>query len=95
MYSGLTFAVDDYPTIILGSVLCDLLACELHGLLVIAIAIHCGEAYASKLCSEKYSSSNALSLCCIVPRYLCYDGTDVVALQEKKRWRRETVSGLH
>ena len=61
---GLTFAVDDYPAVVLGGVLRDLLASELHGLLVIALVIHGGEASMLKLCS-KYSSSNALSLCCM------------------------------
>ena len=46
---GLTFAVDDYPAVVLGSVLCDLLAGELHGLLVVAIAVHGGEAYMLEL----------------------------------------------
>jgi hypothetical protein len=64
---GLTFAVDDYPAVILGGVLRDLLASELHGLLVVAIVIHGGEACTLKLCSKKvrYSSSNDLSLCCV------------------------------
>ena len=60
--------MDDYPAIILGSVLCDFLASELHGLLIIAIAVHGGEAYMPKLSSERYSSSDALSLCCMVQK---------------------------
>lgn len=53
MLDGLTFAVDDYPAVIFGSVLRDLLARELHSLLVVAIVVHGGEAYVLKLCSEK------------------------------------------
>ena len=52
-YGGLTFAVYDHPAVVLGSVLRDLLAGELHGLLAVAIAVHGGEAYVFKLCSEK------------------------------------------
>jgi hypothetical protein len=52
---GPTFAVDDNPAVILGGVLRDLLAGELHGLLVVAVAvvIHGGEAYVLKLCSKR------------------------------------------
>lgn len=53
MLDGLTFAVDDYPAVIFGSVLRDLLARELHSLLVVAIVVHGGEAYVLKLYSEK------------------------------------------
>jgi hypothetical protein len=50
---GLTFAVNNDPAVIFGSVLGDLLAGELHGLLVVAIVIHGGEASMLKLCSRK------------------------------------------
>ena len=53
MYVGLTLAVDDYPAVVLGGVLRDLLAGELHGLLVVAIVVHGGEASMPKLWSEK------------------------------------------
>jgi hypothetical protein len=74
---GLTFAVDNYPAVIFRGVLRDLLAGELHGLLVVAIAIHGGEVYTFKLCNKKVrcSSPNTLSLCCIVPVYLYNDST--------------------
>jgi hypothetical protein len=75
--------VDDHPAIILGSVLGDFLAGELHGLLVIAIAVHCGEAYMPKLCSKSYSSSNALSLCCMVQK-----GISAVVVQLSWRYKK-------
>ena len=45
--------MDDYPAVVLGSVLRDLLAGELHGLLVVAFTVHGGEACMFKLCSRK------------------------------------------
>ena len=49
---------------------------------------------AKRVCSscvvKRYSSSNALSLCCIVPVYLYYDGsTSVVALWKVQELGRE------
>jgi hypothetical protein len=70
MGTGLTSAVNDHPAIIFRVVLRNLLACELHRLCVIAIVVHCGEWYVSKLCSERMSSTNALSLCCMVLGYV-------------------------
>ena len=64
--NGLTFAVDDYPAVIFGGVLCDLLARELHGLLVVAIAIHFGEAYSS-ICIVKGIRLSALYRCAVYP----------------------------
>jgi hypothetical protein len=84
--------VDDHPAIILGSVLGDFLAGELHGLLVIAIAVHCGEAYMPKLCSKSYSSSKRSIVVLYGPKgYLCCGSTIVVALQEKEEIGRETI----
>jgi hypothetical protein len=62
--------MDDYPAVILGVVLRDLLARELHRLGVIAIVVHRGERYVSNLCSKKMSSPNALWLCCMVLGYV-------------------------
>jgi hypothetical protein len=45
--------VDNYPAVVFGSVLRDLLASELHGLLVVAIVVHGGEASMLKLCGIK------------------------------------------
>ena len=45
--------MDDYPAVVFGSVLRDLLASELHGLLIVAIVIHGGEACTFKLCGGK------------------------------------------
>jgi hypothetical protein len=50
---GLTFAVDNYPAVVFGSVLRDLLASELHGLLVVAIVVHGGETSMLKLYGRK------------------------------------------
>lgn len=47
----LTFAVDNDPTVILRVVLRDLLSRKLHSLLVIAIAVHCGEAFVYVQCA--------------------------------------------
>ena len=44
--------MDDNPAVILSGVFRDLLAGELHGLLVIAVVIHGGEAYMLKLCMQ-------------------------------------------
>jgi hypothetical protein len=85
---GLTSAVDDHPAIILGVVLRDLLACELHRLGVIAIVVHCGEWCMSKLRSKRMSSPNALSVCCMVPGYICYSSTDGIFHKEYKDGRR-------
>ena len=65
MDGGLTFAVDDYPAVVLGGMLRDLLAGELHGLLVVAIVIHGGEAYMLKLCSKKSTRLPTLYRCAV------------------------------
>ena len=79
--------MDDYPAIVLGSVLCDLLAGELHGLLVIAIAVHGGEAYVPTLRSKRYSIVVLYG-----PKgYLCCGSTIIVALQGKEEMGRETI----
>lgn len=90
-YVGLTFTVHDHPAVIFGSVLRDLLAGELHGLLVVAVVIHGSEAYMLKLCSKRLLVfQRSIAVLCIVSVYLYNDGTSVVALQEKsKRWRIE------
>jgi hypothetical protein len=44
--------MDDNPAVIFGGVLRNLFAGELHGLLVIAVVVHGGEAYMLKLCMK-------------------------------------------
>jgi hypothetical protein len=43
--------MNDYPAVIFGGVFRDLLTGELHGLLVVAVVVHGGEASMLKLCS--------------------------------------------